>query len=72
MSLSDLDIKRLPITDNRYRKSVGSGLYVVVEPIKGKNSSSGKSFVGIMRFPPSRKGKQFDVRITKRGKKEIS
>ena len=68
MSLSDLDIKRLPITDNRYRKSVGSGLYVVVEPIKGKNSSSGKSFVGIMRFPPSRKGKQFDVRIGVYGK----
>ena len=38
MSRSDLDIKRIPIKDNRYKLSVGSGLYVIVEPIKGKNT----------------------------------
>ena len=68
MSLSDLDIKRLPIKDKRYKLSVGNGLSIVIEPIKGKNLSGGKSFVGFMRFPFSRKGKQIDVRIGVYGK----
>ena len=65
MSLSDLDVKRLPIKEKRYKKSCGDGLSVVVEPVKGK---SGKSFVGRMRFPPSRKGKEVNVRVGVYGK----
>ncbi len=68
MSLSDLDVKRLPIKDKRYKLSVGNGLSIVIEPIKGKNFSGGKSFAGFMRFPFGRKGKQIDVRIGVYGK----
>ena len=68
MPLTDIDVKRLPIKENRYKRSVGDGLHVIVEPLKDRKSSSGKSFVGIMRFPPSRKGKQIDVRIGVYGK----
>ena len=53
MPLTDIDVKRLPIKESRYKKTVGDGLYVVVEAIKNKKSSGGKSFVGVMRFLPS-------------------
>ena len=65
MSLTDLDVRQLPIKEKRYKKSCGDGLSVVVEPVKGK---SGKSFVGRMRFPPSRKGKEVNVRVGVYGK----
>ena len=68
MPLTDIDVKRLPIKESRYKKTVGDGLYVVVEAIKNKKSSGGKSFVGVMRFPPSIKGRQIDVRIGVYGK----
>lgn len=68
MPLSDLEIRRLPIKEKRYKRSAGDGLNVIVEPLKNKKGSGGKSFVGFMRFPASRKGKKIDVRIGVYGK----
>jgi len=68
MPLNDLEIKRLPIREKRYKQSVGDGLYVIVEPLENKKSSRGKSFVGNMRYPAGRKGKQIDIRIGVYGK----
>ena len=63
--LNHLQIKALRPTGSRQTKSCGDGLYLIVEPIhKAKN---GKSFIGRMRFPPTKDGKQVDTRIGKFG-----
>ena len=65
MSLSDSELRSLQATENRYKKSCGDSLCVVVEPI---SKGGGKSFVGRMRFPPGRKSPVVDVRIGVYGK----
>ena len=63
--LNHIQIKALRPTGSRQTKSCGDGLYLIVEPIhKAKN---GKSFIGRMRFPPTKDGKQVDTRIGKFG-----
>jgi len=63
--LNHIQIKALRPTSTRQTKSCGDGLYLIVEPIqKAKN---GKSFIGRMRFPPTKDGKQVDTRIGKFG-----
>tara|TARA_Y100001968_G_scaffold65192_1_gene55877 strand:- start:3930 stop:6119 length:2190 start_codon:yes stop_codon:yes gene_type:complete len=64
--VTDLQIKEAKATDKRRRLACGRSLYVMIEPIsKALNS---KSFIGNIRFPSGRKGKQIEVRIGTYGK----
>jgi len=63
--LNHLQIKALQPTGSRQKKRCGDGLFLIVEP-KHK-SKNGKSFVGYMRFPPTKDGKQIETRIGKFG-----
>ena len=63
--LNHKQIQALQPTDKRQKKSCGDSLFLVVEP-KHK-SKNGKSFIGVMRFPPTKDGKQIEVRIGKFG-----
>ena len=63
--LNHKQIQALEPTDKRQKKSCGDSLFLVVEP-KHK-SKNGKSFIGVMRFPPTKNGKQIEVRIGKFG-----
>ena len=66
---TDAQIRKTKHTDKRQVLSVGDSVYVVVEPVKRlKNNFSGKSLIGKYRFPPSRKGKQIDIRLGLYGK----
>ena len=57
MPYTDLQVKKIKAGPKRLKVSVGSSLFVVVEPThKAKDS---KSFVGMTRF----RGKQIEVRI---------
>ena len=63
--LNHLQIKRLQPTGKKQKLACGDALYLIVEPIH--KSKNGKSFSGIMRFPPTKDGKQIEVRIGKFG-----
>ena len=63
LALTDLQIRQLKAGEKTIKRSVweDNSLFIVVEPKrKAKNT---KSFVGTMRFPPTRSGKQISVRI---------
>ena len=67
---TDLQIRnfQLPPNGKRVRLPVGESVYVVVEPVKNPNNNYvGKSFIGRCKFPPSRQGKQIDIRLGKYG-----
>ena len=64
--VTDLQIRQAKASEKRRRLSCGRSLYVMIEPIsKALNS---KSFIGNIRFPSGRKGKQIEVRIGAYGK----
>ena len=63
--LNHAQVKAFQPTNRREKKRCGDGLFLIVEP-KHK-SKNGKSFVGYMRFPPTKDGKQIEVRIGKFG-----
>ncbi len=63
MALSDSQLRSLKATDKRQVKSCGDLLYIVVESLA---KGGGKSFMGVMRFPPrspKNGGKRCEVRI---------
>ena len=63
---TDLEVRkfRLPPDGKRRNLPVGESVYVVVEPVKNPNNNYvGKSFIGRCKFPPSRQGKQIDIRL---------
>ena len=63
---SDLQIRQAKAKERRQRLPCGEGLYVIVEPIS--KAANSKSFIGQIRFPYSRTGKQIEVRIGVYGK----
>ena len=64
--ITDLQIRKAKASEKRRRLACGRSLYVMIEPIsKALNS---KSFIGNIRFPSGRKGKQIEVRIGAYGK----
>ena len=68
MALSDPQLRGLKATDKRQVKSCGDSLYIVVESLA---KGGGKSFMGVMRFPPrspKKGGKRCEVRIGPYGK----
>ena len=68
MALSDSQLRGLKATDKRQVKSCGDSLYIVVESLA---KGGGKSFMGVMRFPPrspKNGGKRCEVRIGPYGK----
>ena len=68
---TDLEVRQFKPTKKREVLSVGDGVFVVVEPIKNQvNKFIGKSLIGKCRFPPSRKGKQIDIRLGLYGRGE--
>ena len=65
---NDLQIRQRKPSDKRQVLPVGDGVFVVIEPIKKiKNNFVGKSLIGKCRFPPSKQGKQIDIRLGKYG-----
>ena len=64
--VTDLQIRQAKASEKRQRLACGGSLYVMVEPIS--KASNSKSFVGNIRFPSGRKGKQIEVRIGSYGK----
>ena len=63
MALSDSQLRGLKATDKRQVKSCGESLYIVVESLA---KGGGKSFMGVMRFPPrspKNGGMRCEVRI---------
>ena len=68
---NDLQIRQKKPSDKRQVLPVGDGVFVVIEPIKKiKNNFVGKSLIGKCRFPPSRSGKQIDIRLGLYGRGE--
>ena len=68
---TDLQIRQKNPTNKRQVLPVGNSVFVVIEPIKKViNNYVGKSFIGKMKYPPSRQGKSIDVRLGKYGKGE--
>ena len=68
---TDLEIRKVKPTNKRQVLSVGDGVFIVVEPIKNAiNNFVGKSLIGKCRFPPSRQGKQIDIRLGLYGRGE--
>ena len=65
MPLSDSEVRSAAATSKRQYIACGNALYLVVEPI---SKGGGKSFMGRIRFPPGRSGKQVDYRIGPYGK----
>ena len=63
---TDLQIYQTKASKKRQRISCGGALYVIVEPLNKANNS--KSFIGNIRFPGGRSGKQIEVRIGTCGK----
>jgi len=59
--VTDKQIKEARPADKRRRISCGESLYIMIEPIS--KAANSKSFVGNIRFPRGRKGKQIEVRI---------
>ena len=64
--VTDLQIRQAKASEKRQRLACGGSLYVMVEPIS--KASNSKSFIGNIRFPSGRKGKQIEVRIGAYGK----
>ena len=60
MHLSDSQVKALQAGPGKRSVSVDDSLIVVFE---SETRGGGRSFEGLMRFPPGRKGKQVPVRI---------
>jgi len=63
--LNHLQIKALQPTAKKQKIACGDSLFLIIEPIH--KSKNGKSFSGIMRFPPTKVGKQIEIRIGKFG-----
>ncbi len=68
---TDIEVNQFKPTNKREVLAVGEGVFVIVEPIKNPiNNFIGKSLIGKCRFPPSRQGKQIDIRLGLYGKGE--
>ena len=65
MPFTDSQVRSLEASSKRQIVSVGNSLFVVVYPVK---RGGGKYFVGRLRIPPSRTGKQVEIQIGPYGK----
>ena len=65
-SITDLQIRQARASEKRRRLACGRSLYVMIEPVS--KASNSKSFIGNIRFPSGRQGKQIEVRIGTYGK----
>ena len=63
--LTDTGIRALIPTEKRVLHSCGNSLFLLIEPLA---KGGGKSFIGRLRFPPGRSGKQIEIRIGVYGK----
>ena len=63
---TDLQIRQAKAQKGRQKLPCGDALYVIVEPIS--KAANSKSFIGQIRFPYTRTGKQIEVRIGVYGK----
>ena len=63
---TDLQIRQAKAQQGRQKLTCGDGLYLIVESIS--RAANSKSFIGRIRFPYERTGKQIEVRIGVYGK----
>ena len=63
---TDLQIRQAKAQQGRQKLPCGDGLYLIVESIS--RAANSKSFIGRIRFPYTRTGKQIEVRIGVYGK----